>query len=104
MPASTLKNVVLPAPLGPMRLMMAPLGMLRSVGLTASNPPNRLVMPLASSSSSGPSACTLIRLPRGRGGPSDRVPRYRRREHHPSYAAPGHVAGWGTAPRDAAAS
>ena len=38
-----LKNVVLPAPLGPMSETIAPRGMSKSTELTASRPPNRLV-------------------------------------------------------------
>ena len=43
----TLKNVVLPAPLGPMRLTIEPSGMSKSTARTATRPPNRLVTPLA---------------------------------------------------------
>ena len=42
-PAMTLKNVVLPAPLGPMMLTMPPAGMSRLMSRTATRPPNRLV-------------------------------------------------------------
>src|SRR5215211_5783851 len=43
-----LKNVVLPAPFGPIRLTMERSGMLKSTELTATRPPKTLVMPLAS--------------------------------------------------------
>ncbi len=42
-PATTLKKVVLPAPLGPIRLMIAPRGISRSTSRTATRPPNVLV-------------------------------------------------------------
>src|SRR5437899_2034556 len=45
-----LKKVVLPAPLGPIRLTIAPRGMAKSTLLTATNPPKRMVMAWASSS------------------------------------------------------
>ncbi len=38
-----LKNVVLPAPLGPMSETMLPRGMSKSTELTATRPPNRFV-------------------------------------------------------------
>src|SRR5437870_1822556 len=37
-----LKKVVLPAPFGPIRLMIEPSGMLKSTSLTATRPPNSL--------------------------------------------------------------
>src|SRR5918995_2239183 len=43
-----LKNVVLPAPFGPMRLTMARSGMSKSTELTATSPPKTLVIPRAS--------------------------------------------------------
>src|SRR5215210_6611565 len=43
-----LKNVVLPAPFGPIRLTIEPSGMSKSTELTATSPPNTLVMPRAS--------------------------------------------------------
>src|SRR4051794_31403903 len=43
MPAMMLKNVVLPAPLGPMMLTMAPVGISKSILLTATRPPKRFV-------------------------------------------------------------
>src|ERR687894_1860911 len=43
-----LKNVVLPAPFGPIRLAMARSGMSKSTDLTATSPPKTLVMPRAS--------------------------------------------------------
>src|SRR5918997_1010529 len=43
-----LKNVVLPAPFGPIRLTMARSGMSKSTELTATRPPNTLVIPRAS--------------------------------------------------------
>ena len=54
-PVIMLKNVVLPAPLGPMSDTIARRGMSKSTLLTASRPPNRLVTPraLTSRSSSG---------------------------------------------------
>src|SRR5690606_5370982 len=42
-----LKNVVLPAPFGPMILAIEPRGMLKSRLSTATRPPKRLVMPRA---------------------------------------------------------
>src|SRR5437870_4388709 len=45
-----LNSVVLPAPLGPMMLVMLPRSMTRSTALTATRPPNRLVTPRAMSS------------------------------------------------------
>src|SRR3972149_4571735 len=45
-----LKNVVLPAPFGPMTLTMAPSSSVKSSALTASSPPHRLVAPVASRS------------------------------------------------------
>src|SRR5438309_9108366 len=44
-----LKNVVLPAPFGPMRLTIAPCGILKSTLLTATRPPKRMVIACASS-------------------------------------------------------
>ena len=44
-----LKNVVLPAPLGPMRLTIEPSGMSKSTLRTATRPPKRLVIALARS-------------------------------------------------------
>src|SRR3954470_13735351 len=43
-----LKNVVFPAPFGPMRLTMDLSGILKSTALTATRPPKTLVIPLAS--------------------------------------------------------
>jgi hypothetical protein len=43
-----LKNVVLPAPFGPIRLTMERSGILKSTELTATRPPKTLVMPRAS--------------------------------------------------------
>src|SRR5919108_974998 len=37
-----LKNVVLPAPFGPMRLTIEPSGMVKSTSFTATRPPNSL--------------------------------------------------------------
>ena len=45
MPVMRLKAVVLPAPLGPMRPWMQPLGRLRLKSLTARRPPKALVAP-----------------------------------------------------------
>ncbi len=42
-PSRTLKKVVLPAPLGPMRLTIEPSGIVKSISLTATSPPNRRV-------------------------------------------------------------
>src|SRR5262245_55628025 len=41
-PVSMLKNVVLPAPLGPIRLTIEPPGMVKSTSSTATRPPNSL--------------------------------------------------------------
>ena len=43
-----LKNVVLPAPFGPIRLTMERSGMSKSTALTATRPPKTLVIPRAS--------------------------------------------------------
>ena len=43
-PVSALKNVVLPAPLGPIRLTIALGGMAKATSLTATRPPNLTVM------------------------------------------------------------
>src|SRR5215218_9189307 len=43
-----LKNVVLPAPLGPIRLTIERSGISKSTELTATSPPNTLVIPRAS--------------------------------------------------------
>ena len=48
-PAMTLKKVVLPAPLGPMRLTIEPSGMSKSIVRTATRPPKRFEIPRASS-------------------------------------------------------
>src|SRR5918994_3907231 len=37
-----LKNVVLPAPFGPIRLTIEPVGIVKSMSLTATRPPNSL--------------------------------------------------------------
>src|SRR5262245_32574879 len=50
-PARMLKNVVLPAPLGPMRLTIDFSSMLKSTLLTAMSPPKRLTIFRATSSS-----------------------------------------------------
>src|SRR5215210_8111078 len=47
-PLTMLKNVVLPAPLGPIRLTMDRSGMSKLTALTATRPPKTLVMPRAS--------------------------------------------------------
>src|SRR5919205_4482713 len=47
-PLTMLKNVVFPAPFGPMRLTMDLSGMSKSTELTATSPPKTLVMPRAS--------------------------------------------------------
>ena len=47
-PVTTLKNVVLPAPLGPMSPMMPPRGTTRSTALSATTPPNAFVTPRTS--------------------------------------------------------
>ena len=46
-----LKNVVLPAPFGPMRLTMLPRGIVKSMSLTATRPPKRFVQSVATSRS-----------------------------------------------------
>src|SRR4051794_811932 len=51
-PVSTLKNVVLPAPLGPIRATIEPVGMAKSTSLTATRPPNSTRTWRASRSSS----------------------------------------------------
>src|SRR3712207_6176340 len=48
-PLTMLKNVVLPAPFGPIRLTMARSGMSKFTALTATRPPKTFVMPRASS-------------------------------------------------------
>src|ERR1035437_4720213 len=53
-PARQLKNVLLPAPFGPIRPTMSPSVTLRSAPSTARKPPKLMTMPLASSSMSGP--------------------------------------------------
>src|SRR5713226_728061 len=50
-PAIMLKNVVLPAPFGPIRLTIARSWIVKSTLLTATRPPKRLVTPLAKSRS-----------------------------------------------------
>src|SRR5206468_291636 len=50
-PASMFKNVVLPAPFGPIRLTIERSSMVKSTELTATRPPKRLVMPRATSRS-----------------------------------------------------
>src|ERR671919_200470 len=62
-----LKNVVLPAPFGPIRLTMERSGMLKSTELTATRPPKTLVMPLASRMSVG------LSFPSGTGPSPDSV-------------------------------
>jgi hypothetical protein len=47
-PLTMLKNVVFPAPFGPMRLTMDASGMSKSTALTARRPPKVLVIPRAS--------------------------------------------------------
>src|SRR6185503_1580009 len=47
-PAMTLKNVVFPAPFGPMRLTIEPSGITKSTPATATSPPNCLVTARAS--------------------------------------------------------
>src|ERR671918_2435840 len=46
-----LKNVVLPAPFGPIRLTIAPSGIVKSTSLTATRPPNSLRTSLTTSRS-----------------------------------------------------
>src|SRR4051812_2570099 len=46
-----LKNVVLPAPFGPIRLTIEPCGIAKSTSLTATSPPNSLRIPDATSRS-----------------------------------------------------
>src|SRR5262245_19600250 len=46
-----LKNVVSPAPFGPIRLMIEPSGIVKSTSLTATRPPNSLRTPSAVSRS-----------------------------------------------------
>ncbi len=48
-PVSMLKNVVFPAPFGPIRLMIEPRGMVKSTSLTATRPPNSLRRPSVTS-------------------------------------------------------
>ena len=48
MPVNTLKNVVLPAPLGPMIEAIWPSSSVKSTLSSAVRPPKRLVMPRAS--------------------------------------------------------
>src|SRR3990170_2201542 len=61
-----LKNVVLPAPLGPMTLTMAPWSSAKSSPWIASSPPNRLVAPSTSSN-----ATTSAAFGRGLAGCED---------------------------------
>src|SRR4051812_40886264 len=58
----TLKNVVLPAPLGPMRLTIEPRSISRSTSWTASSPPNRFVTFWASRIRSRSGAAVAISL------------------------------------------
>ena len=55
-PLTMLKNVVLPAPFGPIRLTMDRSGMSKSTEFTATRPPNRLVTPSTPSTAQAPAA------------------------------------------------
>ena len=58
-----LKKVVLPAPFGPIRLTIAPRGMVKSTLLTATRPPKRLVISVAAQQhlAAAPAASSLRR-------------------------------------------
>src|SRR5829696_3017783 len=58
-----LKNVVLPAPLGPIRLTIERSGMSKSISLTATRPPKTLVIPRASRMLPLPSSSATGRSP-----------------------------------------
>src|SRR6476620_2832095 len=58
-----LKKVVLPAPFGPIRLTMAPRGMVKSTLFTATRPPKRLVISTARSKSLPPGPVSLMAAP-----------------------------------------
>ena len=60
-PVTALKNVVLPAPLGPISPMMAPRGTTRSTSLSAITPPNFFTTPRTSSSGAPSRAPPAIR-------------------------------------------
>src|SRR5918995_4357583 len=62
MPVSMLKNVVLPAPFGPIRLTIEPCGIAKSMSLTATRPPKSLRMSEATRMS------VIARVPVGVGG------------------------------------
>ena len=55
-----LKNVVLPAPLGPMIATIDLCGTAKSTSLTATRPPKRFVTPLASRTLPLPDAVSLM--------------------------------------------
>ena len=69
-----LKNVVLPAPFGPMRLTIEPSGIVRSTSLTASRPPNRFVTRSHAAEVSILRAPARVRQVSDPGGPSARRP------------------------------
>ncbi len=108
-PAMTLKNVVLPAPFGPMRLTIDPVGMSKSTARTATRPPKRLVICLASRMSEVDAGGVEPAAARGMGVsaviralPSGRVPSARRPPVPRAARAAG--GGWGTGPRAGTAS
>src|SRR5215211_179793 len=70
-----LKNVVLPAPFGPIRLTIEPCGIAKSRSLTATRPPNSLRIVAATSTSPRSSATSALRSPGGLVGPAGLVER-----------------------------
>src|SRR6202008_3655102 len=62
-PVTTLNTVVLPAPLGPMRAKIEPVGTARLTRSSATTPPNCMVSSSSSSRSSGTAAHLELVLP-----------------------------------------
>src|SRR6185369_1987086 len=90
MPVNTLKNVVLPAPLGPMIEAMVPSRSSKSTELSAVSPPKRLVTPLAESRTAMRlDALPVLELPLSPAGgedalrPEDHHQHQDQAEHHP---------------------
>src|SRR5713226_9600411 len=79
MPVKTLKNVVLPAPLGPMMEAMRPSSRMKSTLFSAISPPNRLVTPRASRSAVTSGLGGLLELARAAARGQDAL---RREDHH----------------------
>src|ERR1043166_4251994 len=85
MPAMMLKNVVLPAPFGPIRLTIDPLGIVKLMSWTATRPRKRLVTWVAWRRSRSPWGAMVVAAGAAAVTPAPPRPRPAAGLHHPPH-------------------